>query len=409
MPSPTISRVLAVIAVAVVTVGCASPVRGGATRDPDPNPDTPNPALLDPGGYPTTPRAPLGNAETMVMGRHLEALRLAEVIAIPFEVDSAFTDDKNPALPLADPFKLDEQFLRPLGKAAARHDFLAGYLTSGSQKSFMSNYLINALLRFPTPEDAAAAAIDLGAATERDAKAAAGSVFPTLVPLAIPEHPDTTAVISEKTPTRSWSTLYAYTARGPFVLAQQINIDTAEKAVALMGRVIEVQTDMLTGFEPTPVDRLVDLPIDPDGLLARTLPAGSLTNDPDQGIYGSHGALTWLSQPDRQQELFGKTGMQSMAKALVNVYQARDPQGAQAIVDAFAAEVAANNFSPAGPMAGLPGARCAISPPSPVDTAINQSVRCLAAVERYAVSVHAVDETDAHQQMAAQYLMLTAS
>ncbi|MGB0973146.1 MAG: DUF7373 family lipoprotein, partial [Mycobacterium sp.] len=276
MASPTTLRAaLAVIAVAVLTVGCATPVGGSASRDPDANLDILNLALLDPGGYPTTPRAPFGDADTMRVGRHLEALRLAEVIAIPFEIDSTFTGTKSPALALTDPFGLDMQFMVPIGKALARHDFLAGYVTSATQKRAASNYLVSALLRFPTDKDAAAAATDLGAQTERYADSAAGSSRPILVPLSTPEYPDTTAVINEPPDSFSMSTLYAYTAHGPFVLAQQISIGTPEKAVALMGRAIEVQTDMLAGFEPTAVDDLVDLPIDPDGLLARTLPAGS--------------------------------------------------------------------------------------------------------------------------------------
>ncbi|MGB0973251.1 MAG: DUF7373 family lipoprotein, partial [Mycobacterium sp.] len=95
------------------------------------------------------------------------------------------------------------------------------------------------------------------------------------------------------------------------------------------------------------------------------------------------------------------------AKALVNVYPARDGQRAQAVVDSFVAEDAANNFTSAAAMAGAPGARCAMSPPSPV-ASIKPHFHCVAAVERYVVEVTAVDETDAHQRMAAQILMLSA-
>ena len=115
-----------------------------------------------------------------------------------------------------------------------------------------------------------------------------------------------------------------------------------------------------------------------------------------------------MSQPQRSQKLFADTGMDSLSKALVNVYQAADAKGAEAIVDDFFAEAVDSKFTPSSAVAGLPGARCALSPP-PVLATNKRHFYCLAAAERYTIEVNAVEERDAHQQLAAQYLMLTAS
>ncbi len=403
----TASRALAIVAAVWLCAGCATTVAGSAIRDPNQDPRAANPALLDPGGYPTKPRPALGNAGSTEVGRQVEARRMGDVVAIPFEVDPSFNRRRNffPTGPVVDPGGIDGAFLATLGPALAGHDFVAGFSTSGSPAKGTIYELTVALLRFATPADAQAAATEMAHRTERDQRPDLD--LPARSPLPVPDDPDTSAVATEAGNNQSWTTLYAYTSTGPFVVAQNIEQPSTEDALKLMHRTVEVQRDLLKGFTPTPVDKLADLPLDPDGLWARTLTAGAASADPAEGLYGTHGALTFMSLPARSQELFTKTGMQTMAKALVNVYRARDPKAAGAIVDDFAAEVSENNFKPSAGVDNLPAARCAVSPPSLVDN--RQDYYCLAAVDRYAIEVNAHTESDAHQLMAAQYLMLTAS
>jgi hypothetical protein len=86
--------------------------------------------------------------------------------------------------------------------------------------------------------------------------------------------------------------------------------------------------------------------------------------------------------------------------AKTTVYRARDAAAAQRVVDGLAA-VLEPMMAPVDGVKGLPGSRC-------MHTEAAGQFSCWATADRYAFEGAGSELLDAQQQMAAQYLLLTA-
>lgn len=98
-------------------------------------------------------------------------------------------------------------------------------------------------------------------------------------------------------------------------------------------------------------------------------------------------------------KLFTDNGVDAVAMADANVYQAKDEAAAASVADAFGVEVSTNGVEAADPVPALPDSRCLKFP---------AGFYCVAPAGRYAIEVQAKELPDAHQRVAAQYVMLTA-
>ncbi len=101
-----------------------------------------------------------------------------------------------------------------------------------------------------------------------------------------------------------------------------------------MTKTLDQQLPLIDALTPTPLDALTTLPVDPTGVLARTIPI------PDgmqvqSGSFSPHAALAMQSDPPHSQKVFSDTGVDVMTKAATTVYRARDDAGAAAIVGDF--------------------------------------------------------------------------
>lgn len=156
------------VAVVGVATACTHVVVGSAVRTAGgPKPGTVDVTLLDPGNYPTKPRAPLGVAATPAVGALLEAQRMADFVVGPWEVD--------PALTTAYPFafspgsmpltatRVDAIALPEVAAAARAHGVVAGFATARQVTG--QKDVFNIVLRMPDPAAAATAATDMAAAT----------------------------------------------------------------------------------------------------------------------------------------------------------------------------------------------------------------------------------------------------
>lgn len=387
----------AVVAAALVAIlaGCSSTVSGSVVMTTAAAPaGEVDLALLDPGNYPTKPRPPLGSAGDTHTGAFLEGARMGANVLGPWEVDPALV-----AHPQAGerPSNFALLFSVDATKAAQEHRLVAVFTSSRTDTSAEKN-LVNSVMRFPSPEDAAAAATDMAAA------AANAVVFGNLVPydpLPIPRYPDTSGLTHKWDKLEKWD-VQAFTAHGPYVLAQFANsTESAEAAAEVVATTLDKQGPVIDQFEPTAIDQLKDLPIDPDGLLARTLPP----EKENGAIYGPVTQLHFDNEPLRSKTLFDDAHLQQVATGRVQVYQTPDNASAQKIVDGFAAESADHEMTPSAGVKGLPAAKCLIHKGSKVT---GNSFYCVAAADRYTIEVSAVQELDAHQLVSAQYLMLTA-
>lgn len=392
------------VTAALLLGGCASTVSGTAVRHPDFDPQAANPALLQPGNYPTTPRPALGPAGAS--GHLVEARRMADYTVVPFQVDPALVKSSGLGVGvIKDAAAVVKAFPAPI-PAGADHNFVAGFTTLADNQGKQQRSIQNAVLRFSTPEDAAAAAADM-----RARSVAVSNIFdetprPTQ-PTGVPRYPDTQAV--------TWgggeenAKVLAFTPRGPFVLGQlTISVGGTEAAAEMVAATLDQQIPLLDRFAPTPVADLPDLPLDATGLVARTLPPPADDRKVYQGSYGAHGILAFSNAPAVDARVFEQAGVTEAVIGRTTTYAARDADGAASIVDQFAKTMTGNGFEPAEGVHGLPAARCLQQLPPEKSRGTPPRFYCTGTADEIVFEASAGQLADAHQMAAAQYLMLTA-
>lgn len=388
------NAILALISVvALLATACTSTVEGSAVRA------TGGPVLdfdrLDPGRYPTAPRDPLGVAGDPMLGVVLEGQRLANNVVGPWEVDEALTEwfglgamvlPRAEALAMIGPMNV--------AAAAARHDFVTGFATTRTEKN--KQILLNAVLRFGDDRAAQAAADDMADAVSQPQGADGPSPK-----LEIPGHPEARASSHTGTDRNigKFGAVRSFTAHGSYVLMQLAQATAGiDAATRLVTETLDLQGPEIDKFRATDPSELVDISIDPTGLLARALPLDG--RDPTftkGGTYERRGALHFQSDPVRSAKLFSDTGVNLVAMAGTTVYEAEDVAGAADVVEEFAEEVSAT-AKPANPVPDMPGSRCLRTNEG--------SFYCLATADEYTIETSAPTLLAAQQMTAAQYIML---
>ncbi|MBV9512578.1 MAG: hypothetical protein JO280_00825 [Mycobacteriaceae bacterium] len=397
-------------ALAVLALGgCALTVPGAPVRVPGGPAPGADLSLLNPGNFPTQPVPPLGAAGSPAQGALIEARRMADYVTGPWDVDSTLVQPSFlRAGVLKDTAGVALIVPSAVASAAQAHQFINGF--SSSRQAGERRALTNAVLRFADPPSAAAAAADMTTA------AATGQPGPTLrVP--IPGHPEALAVTygyrGEATQPQTVTEL-CYTAHGSYVLTQQARAETADGAAALIAATLDRQGPQIDQFVATDPAHFADLPADPAGLLAHTMPAptwpapaNSAPTNPKIGLYGPYGALHLQDDPPPVAAALTAAGVTTMSYNQSIIYVARDPAAAGELVDALA-EVALSGTTSAQPIDGvngLPASRCVRSGGTSEETAARYT--CYAVVGGFTVQTRAADDTTARQEVAAQYKMLT--
>lgn len=397
-------------AVIALAAGCGAVVGGSAVKAGGPAPAAADPALLDPGNYPRRARPPLGAVPNEDAGRVVEAQRMADAVVGPWEVDRTLVTGQVEhasigVLPTLDSLAGD---LAPGMIAQARaHHFLLGFVSGratpapapGQSAGVKAKILVNMVLRFATPEDAAAAAGEMAATNRgipRDGVPA--------TELKIPRYPTTVANMAA---VHQGFEAESFTAHGTYVFHEYAGSKESADAVAdLIAKSLDLQGPAIDHFQATPADQLAALPADPTGLLARTVP--STKPDPNHAaVYQPHAALHFSPDPPAAQGVFNDAGVQRMSADLTSVYDAVDAPGAQRGADGLVRINASwGSYKPTAGISGLPSARCFDRGPG---GQLLPRFMCVATVDHYAFKATATQELDLHQVMAAQYLMLTAS
>ncbi|OBB66541.1 hypothetical protein [Mycobacterium sp. 852014-50255_SCH5639931] len=388
-------------AVAAVTLACSTTIPGTAVKAPGADSsDGVDLALLDAGNFPATPRPPLGVAGDALRGGWAEGRRLAGAVVGPWEVDADLIDYAQiDSGVVKDTDAVSALLGSPMGEGLNGHNLMAGF--SGSRHTEKGAYkgLLNIVLELGSPADATAAVADMvakGAALTMPFEA---KPIPTQ-PFSIPHHPATAAL------TYQWTAQYpepggprfsvtALTAHGQYVLAQTAtSADRADAAAQLIATALDLQQPSIESFRPTPPDQIAHLPLDPDGLMSRTVAPRQENESINDGIYDAHGALLLeTGDPVHLQALFKSANVQQVAYVLeTRVYQTPDAGAASRIV--------ADMTGPhqVGGISGMPKAKC-----------FNETLGywCVARADRYAYEMQSEQENALHQMMAAQYRMLT--
>ena len=390
------------LAAALVVAGCSATITGTPVKAPGRGGgDGVDVALLATGNYPTTPRAALEVAGSPSEGATLEAHRIAGYVTGPWEADTSLTEPEQiNTIVVKSSDALNDLLAKPTGDGVVGHHFVTGFSSARHNATGRYKALDNFVLRFASAEDAAAAAHDMAAKSTGVTLPLASTPIPTQ-PFAIPRYPGSAAVSFRwpaSVPLRGDvpAAVLAFTAHGPYVLCQSADADTADNAAQLIATTLDLQQPMIDKFTATPLDQLAQLPIDPSGLFARTLPQSTGDETVNDGVYDPRGALQLeLGNPVHLQALFQSVGLQQAVEtAEVRVYQTPDAEAAHRVV----ADYAGSPDPAAARITGMPQAKC-----------FKEALGwwCVAAAERYAFVSQSPQEIDLHQRMSAQYRMLT--
>ncbi|WP_264000419.1 DUF7373 family lipoprotein [Mycolicibacillus trivialis] len=413
---PTVSRTAttALATSLLLLTGCTTVYPGVGVRNPHADQNV-NVSLLDTGNFPTKPSEPLGTAKTREAGALVEARRLADVVTVPFEADPALTKSGGAAGAVTigndigfSYFSEDTGVGVAITNAVNDGGLITGFKTN-AESEIGSNGLAklkHVVVRFATPEDATKAVDAMADHAEHEAT----EYNPPRQAQPIPDRPEIRAFSSSDEDKRS--NVFTFVAHGTYALIDFAEVayrkTNLDDAIRLATTTIDKQIPPLDGFQATPVDKLADLEIDPSGLQARTLPIPKNASSSAQpGVYGAHGALHFMANPQRSQKTFDDTGMTELSRAGATVYQARDENSAKKLADDIVAEIGGMKYPsylPDDPISNLPGSKCL----KPDGDSTLYAFRCVVSVDRYVIEIGGPSAVEARRMASAQYVMLTA-
>ena len=383
-------RAAAAVAVSVLA-GCTTSVAGVPVPAVEGMSATgANGTSLDTGAYQTFPGPPAGKAGSESYGRLLEGHRMATYVVLPSDVDPTLTI----AIPQNTFTATTPEGLPDALDADDAKDFVVGFSTARSSSGH--DVLINMVLRFANSDTAADAAGDIAA----DYAHSAGGV-------AIPGHERTQAFASK---TDGGTELRAVTAHLEYVLFQYVQSHDGDRATALAAKTLDLQEPLIDRFVPSNVSQFVDLPADTTGLLSRTLREDPRYSPfPGAWVLTPRAAMHFQENTATAGAVFADAGIRAVSIGKATVYEAADPRGAQRLANSLIAAGLDRGYRPAAAIPGLPAARCLDggSDSDYVDDSPRQFY-CVGSADRYAFEVYSAQEGDAHQETAAQYLMLVA-
>ncbi|BDT85125.1 hypothetical protein FMUAM8_08890 [Nocardia cyriacigeorgica] len=334
----------------VGTAGCGREDAQPAPAAPEPMVDI---AQLDTGSFPTQPRI-LDKPVTIEHARLVEAQRLGNHLPPPIATDPIFVhNDGMWVNAFIDP--------EPLGKTMATDrfheaapDFIGGFLTTaGSEPDNGGIDIMNAALLFPSEQSAERAAAELERVdfefTDRNRR------------VEIPNYPNARA---HWQPEGSQS-IGSWLAVGPVVIFTWIydyKLSFVERhdLAGLQGLVeknLDVVVPAISAFEPTPPDRLMEVDVDPDGILGRTLP-GTTSEGTQQspGVFNGIAAVHFAVAMGELKQLIDENGVDRYAFDGSRVFRAKDSESARN-VSAHLTELS-RKYRSAAPPKNLPQAHC---------------------------------------------------
>jgi hypothetical protein len=281
--------------------------------------------------------------------------------------------------------------------------------------------LLLEVLRFTDGPAAAAAASAIGAAILNGLEVYGAQ----MVPATIPRHPEAVAAgnltdSSGKVVTlpgfeslddiRRYAEVRSVVAHGPYVLVQEArspdaSIAGVEAASALVATAIDLQVPRIDAYRPTDPADFAAMPIDPTGLMARTLPVATddYTVSKDAlAVFKPSGALHFQREPLlARSAAIHAAHVDQVANGKAVVYQTGDVLAAAEMSRAFSTAIP-HDAQPLDPIAGLPESRC-------FQVQNGKTFYCVAAADRYVVDTMWSDLAEARQMVSAQVAMLLAN
>ncbi|OBB79305.1 hypothetical protein [Mycolicibacterium peregrinum] len=403
-----VGAALTAMAVAAAGTGCTREAADDAQASPAqsaPAPAGVDAGALDPANYPTKPLPPMGNGGGRQHAAVLEANRLADAVVGPWEVDEAINQIAGLGFAYGGSPILPERLQVVMDKRAAevgQPKMVTGY--ASNRKLDNQRMLNNVVLEMQDPQAASAAAHDMPQRLLDLAGQYESTTGTAIVP--IPGHDDAFAVASTaelpETGDRPWNMVESFTAHGPFVLFQraQTTADMAD-AVSLVARTLDLQIPAIAGFTPTAAADLPNLPKDPSGLLARTLPVGPKGETfVNNATLGTRAMLHEEPNPIAAHKAYSDAGADLKVVADGTVFRTRDAAAAKALATRFS-ETETGPHAPADAVPNLPDSTC-------YHLTDNDKFACAGASDQHTFVVYGPRLQDVHHMAAAQYLLLAA-
>lgn len=386
-------KVIAALATAAMltgAAGCGSVVSGQAIR---PKPDL---SGLEAGNYPTEP-IQVGTADDKEAARYREGERLGDFVALPFETDPAFVTALHG---LGGPVVLDRRDMQSLvindtfDEVAS--ELIAGWLhTWGTEgDAATSQQMSIAVLMFPDAATAETVATQL----END-----DFTFNSdNRPVQLPKYPHAKA---------HWrpgvTSLGSWTSYDRYVVFIKYNDLTGKADLPSMVQrtedLLDVQIPLLDKFEPTPVDQLEDIELDPDRILALALPKSDevVAAVGPSSTFRGRGAVHFLGLSSL--EFLDKGEVSAIALAETVVMRSRSSQGAEALWEVLRPDDTSDSQPIAAPT-GIDGKVGCFQ--RKVDEYRRPSNFCVLQTGKFFAHVEGAQIQDLHQKTSAQYALL---
>ncbi len=333
--------------VTVAGVGCSAST---ITGEPRPGMASVDVASLKTGAYKPEPSAYDPMIDTPGELRAVEARRMLNYLVVPSDIDSDITELSGTELFTTPemPFILETlpEKYRPV---TVDNNLLIGVYVVRINKDLRSRKkLIISVLRFPTEAASRKAVEQFDQITNAD---------PGRHTILVDGHADA------RTSSADDITAVSFMPHGSFVILVNAGVPQPNQTAlaGVIGTTIDQQVARLAQFQPTPLDDILDLPMDQDGIMRRALPKAPgggdpFYNDDDFGPVQPAGQLHFERNPVEMKRALEESGVDLIGRRGGIVYRTRDLSAAFHLQSVLVK--AGRNDEELEPPPGLPDARC---------------------------------------------------
>ncbi|WP_459549351.1 DUF7373 family lipoprotein [Nocardia sp. X0981] len=394
LPTRPLLALLTAVALAAGSTACGNAIAGRA------GPGTTPAAIeeLETGLFPTEPADFELTVQTPQDVYALESRRMFEYLVSPHQVDPDLEYLDNTMIIVDGGGVFGTLLPDEFEQISTENYLVSGAITArGNNNVRAGKHMIIALMRFGTEDHARAAAQGFATAADR--------ISPGREKLAIAGHDSALAAL-----TASRDRAQVFAVSGPYVIVGLLAApaDQAPRMGDWIGELLDLQFAALAELTPTPPDSILDLPLDPEGMLRITLPGEYPTSTAFGGPIGSYPPAGHLHFEYDAENLpdYDRYAVDVVARNDAVVYRTGGPEQSFALQTALS-RLGDYDEEIAGPP-GITDSRCVVRDTAP---ALFGSHYCVIVYDRYVAVVNGsgvgeLADPELYQRTSAQYAIL---